>query len=57
MTPKEKAEELVNKFEYELIEQAKKYSLIIVDEILESHSFVMNGIKPSIYNYYQLRSL
>jgi hypothetical protein len=35
MEPREKAKELVEKFEYELIEQAKQYALIAVDEILK----------------------
>jgi hypothetical protein len=54
--PKEKAKELVDKFWYSLsitLEQAKKSALIAVDEILESHYTVLNGVKPSAYDYWQ----
>jgi hypothetical protein len=32
---------------------AKQCALIAVDEILESHYFVLSGVKPNIYNYWQ----
>jgi hypothetical protein len=32
---------------------AKQASLITVDEIIESHYFVLSGVKPNIYNYWQ----
>jgi len=38
MEPREKARELVEKFEYELIEQAKQYALIAVNLHLEELS-------------------
>ena len=37
MTPEEKAQELVLvKFKYELLEQAKQYSFILVDEVIKA---------------------
>ena len=65
MTPKEKAKELVTKFinidsDSEMFDGFKmtlfysqRCALIAVDEILESHYFVLSGVKPSIYNYWQ----
>jgi hypothetical protein len=65
MTPKEKAEELVDKFMdytgFEINEQnnmsnifsAKQCSLIAVDEILESHYKLLSGVNPSVYKYLQ----
>jgi len=57
MTPKEKAIDLVDKYldlDFEIyLEDAKHCALIAVDEIIESHFFVLSGIKPSIYNYWQ----
>lgn len=37
MTPKEKAEYLLELFEYELIEQKKQYALKIVDELIKEN--------------------
>lgn len=55
MTPKEKAKELVDKFNYEgkhyLMLDAKQCALIVVDEIIkneydeENEPYVMNNIK------------
>jgi hypothetical protein len=65
MTPKEKAEELVDKFMdytgFEINEQnnmsnifsAKQCALIAVDEILESHYKLLSGVNPSVYKYLQ----
>ena len=53
MTPKEKAKDLVDKMYGVTDYQAKQSALIAVDEILESHYFVLSGVKPSIYNYWQ----
>ena len=65
MTPKEKAEELVDKFwdklyaipsfnnPTELAEQSKQCALICVDEILESHYKVLVGVMPKTYDYWQ----
>ncbi len=54
--PKEKAKELINKY-LQLydgrVNVAKEASLITVDEIIESHYFVLSGVKPNIYNYWQ----
>ena len=61
-TPKEKAEELVRKYyTFGLNNPAQSFSwyeckqcaLITVDEIIESHYFVLSGVKPNIYNYWQ----
>ena len=66
MTPKDKAIELVEKFEpyveyqgddcfterEKMLINAKRCALIAVDEILHSHSHVFNGIKPSVYEFY-----
>ncbi len=55
MTPKEKAIELVGKLSMYFSENApaKQCVLICVDEILDSHYKVHNGVKPSIYKYWQ----
>jgi hypothetical protein len=60
MTPKEKAEELVHKFdlmqtyiEEFSLEDAKQCALIAVDEVLESHYKLLSGVKTSIYKYWQ----
>lgn len=63
MTPKEKAEELFDKFylikdevydECRMHEnEAKQCALIAVDEILQSHYGLLTGVKPSIYEYWQ----
>jgi hypothetical protein len=64
MTTKEKANELIKNMEFEIPyihdptepqanNIAKQCALIAVDEILESHYFVLSGVKPSIYNYWQ----
>jgi hypothetical protein len=61
-TPKEKAEELVRKYyTFGLNNPAQSFSwyeckqcaLITVNEIIESHYFVLSGVKPNIYNYWQ----
>jgi hypothetical protein len=61
-TPKEKAEELVRKYyTFGLNNPAQSFSwyeckqcaLITVDEIIESHYFVLSGVKPNIYNFWQ----
>ena len=64
MTPKEKAEELIQKYlkmNDGLIEEfipipkegAKQCALVAVNEILQSHYALLTGIKPSTYNYWQ----
>jgi hypothetical protein len=59
MKPKEKAEELFDKFvdlsgifvgDYE---SEKSMCLIVVDEILESHYKLLSGVNPSVYKYWQ----
>jgi hypothetical protein len=60
INPKDKAEELVltylridnNTKEWFNKHIAKQCALIAVDEILHSHSHVFNGIKPSVYEFY-----
>lgn len=42
MTSKEKAEYLLELFQYELIEQKKQYALKIVDEILNKKNFLIS---------------
>lgn len=42
MKAKEKAEYLLELFEYELIEQKKQYALKIVDEILNRKNFLIS---------------
>lgn len=32
---------------------AKQCALIAVDEVIDSHYYILSGIKPSIYNYWQ----
>ena len=64
MTPKEKAKELFMDMKYHIPyvhdptepsedKIAKECALIAIDEILESHYFILSGVKPSIYNYWQ----
>ena len=56
MTPKEKAEQLFDKYYAEKIvdlSTAKKCALICVDEILQSHYVALVGIKSSTYNFWQ----
>jgi hypothetical protein len=65
MTPKEKAEELIDKFMdytgFEINEQnnmsnifsAKQCALIAVDEILESHYKLLSGVNTTIYKYWK----
>lgn len=57
MTPKEKAEELIEKFTMDNTRDGErngiKCALIAVDEILESHNKLYTGIKPSIYKYWE----
>ena len=55
--PKEKAMELMLDY-YKLIPMntvsfAKQCALIAVDEVIDSHYYILSGIKPSIYNYWQ----
>ncbi len=61
MTAKEKAKELVEKFEYNGVfiddirmneEDAKQCALICIDEILESHYKVLVGVMPKTYDYW-----
>ena len=61
MTAKEKAKELVEKFEYNGVfiddirmseEDAKKCAEICVDKILESHYKVLVGVMPKTYDYW-----
>jgi hypothetical protein len=63
MTPRDKAEELVNKFQQgvQIIEEdndserfyAKQCALIAVDEIIKSHYKVFTGINNSTLEYWQ----
>lgn len=60
MTPKEKAIELVHRYdllqgyvEYFGYDNAKECALIAVDEILESHYVFLTGVKPFIYEYWK----
>lgn len=55
---KEKAKELIGKMcgnncTEKNINKKKKFALIAVDEILESHYFSLSGVKSSIYNYWK----
>lgn len=54
MTPKEKAKELVDKFNYYdkhyLMLDAKQCALIAVDEIIKSHTY---GLSTELKNYWQ----
>jgi len=56
MTPKERAVELV--LTYSILKEGhnhlvKQCALIAVEEVLDSHNYVLSGIKPSIYKYWQ----
>ena len=65
MKAKYKAEELVEKFSSDyndittledikiIIETAKRYALICVDEIIDSHYKVFTGTKASVNDYWQ----
>ena len=57
MTAKEKAKELVDRFNYKnkhyLSLDAKQCALICVDEILKSHYKVLVGVLPSIERHYK----
>jgi len=54
MTPKEKALEIYYKFTvYAPLHNDNKHcALIAVDEILQSHYELLQGIKQSTYDYY-----
>jgi hypothetical protein len=55
MTPKEKANQLFNRYRNEVGMfrfDAIKCSLIAVDDILQSHYELLQGIKQSTYDYY-----
>jgi hypothetical protein len=66
MTPKEKAEALVNSYRFILMNEntecgneilctsiAKKCALIAVDEIIKSNYKLLSGVKPSFYDYWK----
>ena len=69
MTPKEEANELVDRFKeitpcsfYELDEEemhieklvlSKQCALICVDDIIDSHYRVFTGVKGSVYDYWK----
>ena len=65
MTAKEKAKELVDKYEHHSkpmeyginfsgdIDHAIECALICVDEILESHYKVLVGVMPKVYDYWK----
>jgi len=54
MTAKEKAKELVNKYEPKVIYINNiECALICVNEILESHYKVLVGVMPKTYDYWQ----
>ena len=65
MTPKEKAKELVGKYEHHSkpmeyginfsgdIDHAIECALICVNEILEPHYKVLAGVMPKVYDYWQ----
>ena len=49
MTEKEKALELIEKFEYELIDTQKRYAIFIVDEIIKANVVWYDGSIPRKY--------
>ena len=65
MTAKEKAKELVGKYEHHSkpmeyginfsgdIDHAIECALTCVDEIIESHYKVLAGVMPKVYDYWQ----
>ena len=62
MTAKEKAKELVEKYQFngDMIDDIRmseecaiECALICVDEILESHYKVLVGVMPKVYDYWQ----
>ena len=55
MTPKEKAEELVEKYSelYNYGSLAKDSALIAVDEIIDSHYKLLSGVNTTIYKYWK----